>query len=125
VATIDLTKETFDQTVQDNDLLVIDFWATWCAPCRSFGPIFEAASENHTDVVFGKVNTEEQTELAAAFQVRSIPTLMILREQIMLYAQPGMLSATRLEELLNKAQELDMDEVRAEIAKQQGAQDAG
>jgi thioredoxin 1 len=125
VATIDLTKETFDQTVQDNDLLVIDFWATWCAPCRSFGPIFEAASENHTDVVFGKVNTEEQTELAAAFQVRSIPTLMILREQIMLYAQPGMLSATQLEELLNKAQELDMDEVRAEIAKQQGAQDAG
>ncbi len=124
MATIDLTKETFDQTVQDNDLLVIDFWAPWCAPCRSFEPIFEAASETHTDAVFGKVNTEEQTELAAAFQVRSIPTLMILREQIMLYAQPGMLSAAQLEELLNKAKGLDMDEVRAEIAKQQGAQDA-
>ena len=118
MATLALTKDNFDQTVVDNDIVIVDFWAQWCGPCRSFAPIFDAASENHADVVFGKVNTEEERELAAAFQVRSIPTIMLLREQVMLYAQPGMLSAAQIEDILTKAKALDMDEVRAEIQKE-------
>lgn len=118
MATIQLTKENFDDTVKANDIVLVDFWASWCAPCRNFEPIFEAASENHDDVVFGKVNTEEERELATLFQIRSIPTLMILREQIILFAQPGMLSAAQLEDILGKARELDMDQVRDEIEKE-------
>ena len=118
MATLALTKDNFDQTVENNDIVIVDFWAQWCGPCRSFAPIFDAASENHADVVFGKVNTEEERELAAAFQVRSIPTIMLLREQVMLYAQPGMLSAAQIEDILTKAKALDMDEVRAEIQKE-------
>ncbi len=122
MATVDLTKENFEQTVQNSDFVFVDFWATWCGPCQSFGPIFEAASEKHPDIVFGKVNTEEQQELAAHFQVRSIPTLMILRDQIVVFAQPGALQASQLEELIGKARELDMDEVRRQIAEQEGGQ---
>ena len=118
MATLVLTKDNFDQTVVDNDIVIVDFWAQWCGPCRSFAPIFEAASENHADVIFGKVNTEEERELAAAYQIRSIPTIMLLREQVMLYSQPGMLSAAQLEDILTKARALDMDEVRAEIQKE-------
>jgi len=122
VATIELTKDTFDDVIQNNELVIIDFWAPWCGPCKSFAPIFEAASEKHPDVVFGKVNTDEEQELGATFQIRSIPTLMILRDQIVLFSQPGMLSAGQLDEVLAKAKELDMDMVRSEIAKQQAAE---
>ncbi len=101
------------------DVVLLDFTAQWCGPCRSFAPIFESASESHTDVVFGKVNTEEEQELAAVFPVRSIPMVMILREQIVLYAQPGMLGASQLEDILAKTKEIDMSMVREEIAKEQ------
>ena len=118
MATLALTKDNFDQTVVNNDIVIVDFWAQWCGPCRSFAPIFEAASENHADVIFGKVNTEEERDLAATYQIRSIPTIMLLREQVMLYSQPGMLSAAQLEDILAKAKALDMDEVRTEIQKE-------
>jgi thioredoxin 1 len=116
MATVELTAENFESTVSAGGLVLIDFWATWCPPCRMFGPVFEKASERHADAVFGKVDTEAQQELAAAFKISSIPTLMILRDNVMLYAQPGALPEAALEELITKAQELDMDEVRASIA---------
>jgi thioredoxin 1 len=116
MATVELTAENFESTVSAGGLVLIDFWANWCPPCRMFGPVFEKASERHADAVFGKVDTEAQQELAAAFKISSIPTLMILRDNVMLYAQPGALPEAALEELITKAQELDMDEVRASIA---------
>lgn len=119
MATIDITKDTFEETIAGNDIVIIDFWAPWCGPCKSFAPIYESASDKHADVVFAKVNTEEQQELAANFQIRSIPTLMIIREQIAIFSQPGMLPESALEEIIGKAKELDMEMVRAEVAKQQ------
>lgn len=119
MATVELTKDNFDEIVGGNGFVIVDFWATWCGPCQSFGPIFEATSEKHDDIVFAKVNTEEQQELAAHFQVRSIPTLMIFRDQIIIYAQPGALQGSQLEQLIEKARELDMDEVRKQVAEQQ------
>ncbi len=131
MATMELTKENFREVIENNDIVVIDFWASWCGPCKAFAPIFEAASEKHDDVVFAKVNTEEQRELAAAYRIQSIPTIMLLRQQILLYAQPGMLSAAQLDDLLQQAKNLDMDKVRQEIeqqeaqqAQQQGSQQA-
>jgi thioredoxin 1 len=118
VATIELTRENFEQVVTDNDFVLIDFWASWCGPCKSFAPVFEAASEKYPDVVFAKVNTEEQQELAAHFQIRSIPTLMIFREKIIIFSQPGMIPGQVLDELIGKARELDMQQVRKDIEEQ-------
>ena len=115
MATLDVTQENLHQVVSGNNLVLVDFWAPWCGPCRSFAPAYEAASEKFPDVVFAKVNTEEQQALAAHFQIRSIPTLMIFREQIIIFAQPGALPASALEQVIEKAGSLDMDEVRREI----------
>jgi len=121
VATVALTEENFRDTIDNNGIVLVDFWASWCGPCKMFEPIFEEASDKYSDVVFGKVNTEEQQQLAAMFQVRSIPTLMIFRDQIVIFSQPGMLPAAALDEIVQKAKDLDMDQVREEIAKQQAA----
>ncbi len=122
MAIVDVTQENFQQTVNDNNMVVVDFWAPWCGPCRSFAPVYEAAAEKFPDVVFAKVNTEEQQALAGYFQIRSIPTLMIFREKIIIFAQPGALPAATLEQIVEKAKSLDMDEVRREIAKEQNEQ---
>ncbi len=115
MATVEVTQENFEQTVNNHNMVVVDFWAPWCGPCRSFAPAYEAASEKHPDVVFAKVNTEEQQTLAGHFQIRSIPTLMIFREKIVIFAQPGALPAAALEQVIEKAKALDMDAVRREI----------
>ncbi len=119
MAAIELTHENFEDTINNNAIVLIDFWASWCGPCQSFTPVFEAASEKNPDMVFAKVNTEEQMELAAHFQVRSIPMLAIFKEQIMVFAQPGALPASALDQLIGQVKELDMDKVRADIAEQQ------
>jgi thioredoxin 1 len=119
VATVEVTQENFNQVVNGNNMVIVDFWAPWCGPCRSFAPAYEAASEKHPDVVFAKVNTEEQQALAGYFQIRSIPTLMIFRDKIIIFAQPGALPAAALEQVIEKAKALDMNEVRREIEKEQ------
>ncbi|HEU0129243.1 MAG TPA: thioredoxin family protein [Pseudonocardiaceae bacterium] len=119
MATIELTKENFNDAVGEAGLALIDFWASWCRPCRTFGPIFEQVSENHPDAVFGTVDTEAQRELAAAFRVMSIPTLVIMREGLVLYAKSGALPEQALEELVRRARALDMDEVRHKRAARQ------
>ena len=115
VATVEVTQENFEEIVAGNGMVVVDFWAPWCGPCRSFAPAYESASEKFPDVVFAKVNTEEQQALAGYFQIRSIPTLMIFREKIIIFSQPGALPGSALEQVVEKAQALDMDEVRREI----------
>ena len=115
MATVELTAENFNSTVTEGGLILVDFWAAWCGPCRMFGPVFEKASERHPDAVFGKVDTEAEPEVAATFNITSIPTLMIIRDNIVLYAQPGALPEASLEELITRATALDMDEVRASM----------
>ncbi len=125
MTTINLTRDNFDETVSGNDMVVVDFWAPWCAPCRFFSPVFEAAAEKHQDVVFAKINTDEQQELAGMFGIRSIPTLMIMREKVVLYHEAGALPAQALEEILEKARALDMAKVHEELAREaQRADDA-
>ncbi len=116
---IELTQKNIEETINNNDTVVIDFWATWCGPCQTFKPIFEAAAEKNENVVFASCNTEEQAELASMFSVQSIPTLVVFREGIGIFGQPGMLPAEALDELLEKVSKVNMDEVRAELEKQE------
>jgi len=122
MAAIELSNENFQATIDNNDIVLIDFWASWCGPCQSFGPVFEAASEKNPEMVFAKLNTEEQMELAAYFQVRSIPTLAIFKEQIMVFSQPGALPGSSLDQLIEQVKQLDMEKVRADIAEKQTKQ---
>ena len=122
MATLDLNKDNFEQTVLNNALVILDFWAPWCGPCQGFAPVYEEISEKYTDVVFAKVNTEEEQELAGYFQIRSIPTLMVFREKIIVFSQPGAMPGSALEEVIAKAKTLDMDQIRAEIAAEEKTQ---
>ena len=120
MTTTALTADTFEKTVVDNDIVLVDFWASWCGPCRQFAPVFEAAAEQHSDVVFGKVDTEAEQSLAAAAQITSIPTLMAFRDGILVFSQPGALPAPALEQVITAVKDLDMDDVRRQIAEQDG-----
>ena len=119
MATIDLTKDNFEKTVTDNPMVIVDFWAPWCGPCKGFAPVYEKASETHADVVFAKVNTDDQQELAGAFGIRSIPTLMVFREKVILFQQAGALPGNALEQVITQAKALDMAKVHQEIASKQ------
>ena len=124
MATVNLTKDTFEGIITGNDIVLLDFWAPWCGPCKQFTPVFESISETHPDIVFAKINTEEEQELGGHFKIRSIPTLMAFREQIIVFSQAGALPPARLETVIEKVSALDMDDVRRQVAEQQKSQEA-
>ena len=121
MAVVELTKENFEQVVTSNPTVVVDYWAPWCGPCRGFAPVFEKVSEMHPDVVFAKVDTDAEQEIAAHFQIRSIPTLMVFREQIIVFSQPGALPQGAFEQVVEKSKSLDMEMVRKQMVEQEGA----
>ncbi|HPE81589.1 MAG TPA: thioredoxin [Gammaproteobacteria bacterium] len=122
MAVVELTKDTFEEVVTNNEFVIVDFWAPWCGPCRSFAPTYEKVSGDHPDVVFAKVNTEDEQEIAGHFQIRSIPTLMIFRDKIIIFSEAGALPESAFRELVKKAGELDMEEVRRQVAEQHSGQ---
>ena len=122
MATVELTADNFNDVVAKNDIVFLDFWAAWCGPCRNFAPTYEAASDAHPDIVFGKIDTEAQQELAASFQIRSIPTIAVIRENVMVFRESGALPASALNQVIDGVRALDMEAVRADIAAQQQQQ---
>jgi thioredoxin 1 len=120
MAVVELTDSNFETTIAESSFVIVDFWAPWCGPCRSFAPVFEKVSEDHADIVFAKVNTENEQQIAAHFQIRSIPTLMIFRDQVIIFSQAGALPENSFRDLIAKATDLDMEKVKADIAAQQG-----
>ena len=125
MAIVELTKENFEQVITGNPTVIVDYWAPWCGPCRGFAPIFDKVAEANPDAVFAKVNTDEEQEIAAHFQIRSIPTLMVFRDQVIVFSQPGALPQGALEQVVSRSKALDMDEVRKQIDQQQAANDGG